>query len=180
MEKLRLVGSINWYDYSWSVDQLRHQLPDWEDRLRSKCFSRGRHNDARFVRWPLDDVRFTAQVVSTLETHLRQALNQVGQVLVVTHHPPFYGLSFPRPSSPMTMDALLWDAFAGNRALEELLAKHASVIPYAFCGHTHRARNNVLGTIRGFNIGGDYHFKRLLRLEWPAGRTEAFVFGDPS
>src|SRR5579871_2119845 len=43
---LALVGSINWYDYSWSVDVLRTQLPDWEDRLRSKRFSRGRHNDA--------------------------------------------------------------------------------------------------------------------------------------
>jgi 3',5'-cyclic AMP phosphodiesterase CpdA len=175
-----LVGSINWYDYSWSIDLLRRQLPDWEDRLHSKRFSRGRHNDARFVRWPLDDVRFTTEVVQTLETHLEQALSQVGQVLLVTHHPPFYGLSFPRPNSPVTVDGLLWDAFAGNRAMEELLERHAGRIPYAFCGHTHRARNNTLGPIRGFNIGGDYHFKRLLLLEWPAGRVHAHVFGDPN
>jgi predicted phosphohydrolase len=175
-----LVGSINWYDYSWSIDQLRRQVPDWEDRLRSKCFSRGRHNDARFIRWPFDDVRFTAQVVRTLQAQLQQALDQVGQVLVVTHHPPFYGLSFPRPGSPVTLDGLLWDAFAGNRALEELLLRYAPSIPYAFCGHTHRARTNTLDSIRGFNIGGDYHFKRLLLLEWPAGRIEALEFGDPN
>lgn len=178
--EVALVGSINWYDYSWSIDLLRSQVPDWEERLRHKSFSRGRHNDARFVRWPLDDVRFTALVVSTLEAHLQQALGQVGKVLLVTHHPPFYGLSFPRPDSPVTTDRLLWDAFAGNQTLEKLLAQFAGHIPYAFCGHTHRARENQLGPIRGFNIGGDYHFKRLLLLEWPTGRVEAHEFGDPN
>lgn len=175
-----LVGSINWYDYSWSLDLLRRHVADWEERLRSKSFSRGRHNDARFVRWPLDDGRFTATVVKTLEMHLEEALAHVEKVLVVTHHPPFYGLSFPRPASPATMDALLWDAFAGNRALEELLTRYAEHIPYAFCGHTHRARANMLGPVRGFNIGGDYHFKRLLLLDWPLGQVEAHVFGDPN
>ncbi|HLJ95836.1 MAG TPA: metallophosphoesterase [Gemmataceae bacterium] len=175
-----VVGSINWYDYSWSIDVLRGQLPDWEEHLRNKRFTRGRHNDARFVRWPLDDRQFTAAVVSTLETHLQQALAQVGQVCVVTHHPAFYGLAFPRPAEPVSIDGLLWDAFAGNRALEAVLARHAAQIPYVFSGHTHRARKNHLGPIRGFNIGGDYHFKRLLLLDWPAGDVTAHVFGDPN
>src|SRR4029077_2477663 len=94
--EIGLVGSINWYDYSWSIDLLRGQLPDWEERLRSKRFLRGQHNDARFVRWPLADARFTAEVVTTRQAHLHQALQQVGQVVVVTHHPAFYGLAFPR------------------------------------------------------------------------------------
>jgi hypothetical protein len=178
--ELGVVGSINWYDYSWSIDTLRNQVPDWEERLRGKYFSRGRHNDARFVRWPLDDIRFTAQVVQTLETHLEQVLRQVGQALVVTHHPAFYGLAFPRSAAPVTLDSLLWDAFAGNRALEELLPRYAERIPFVFSGHTHRARFNTLGAIRGFNIGGDYHFKRLLLLDWPAGHVEAHEFGDPN
>jgi predicted phosphohydrolase len=173
-----LVGSINWYDYSWSMDLLRRHVPDWEERIRNKSFSRGRHNDARFIRWPLDDGRFTALVVRTLESHLQQALSQVGRVFVVTHHPPFYGLSFPRPAA-VTMDGLLWEAFTGNRALEEVLTRYAERIPYAFFGHTHRARENMLGSIHGFNIGGDYHYKRLLLLEWPADRVKVHVFGDP-
>jgi predicted phosphohydrolase len=175
---LALAGSINWYDYSWSVDALRSVLPDWEDRLRTKRFSRGRHNDARFVRWSLDDVRFTAEVVAVLERHLAEARARVGQVLVVTHHPPFQGLSFPRPGPPTT-DSLLWEAFSGNRALEELLVKHATAVGLVFCGHTHRERESQLGTSRGYNIGGDYHFKRLLLVDWPAGQIEAHVFGDP-
>src|SRR5205823_3163615 len=88
-------------------------------------------------------------------------------VIVVTHHPPFRALNFPRPGPP-TPDGLLWDAFSGNQGMEDLLARHAGRVLFAFCGHTHRARAGALGGIRGFNIGSDYPFKRLLRLDWPA------------
>jgi 3',5'-cyclic AMP phosphodiesterase CpdA len=176
---LALVGTINWYDYSWSVERLRREVPDWEDRLRTKRFSRGRHNDARFVRWPLDDVRFTAAVVAALERQLQGALTQVSHAIVVTHHPAWYGLSFPRLLPPQHLDELLWDAFAGNTALEAVLGRNAERIPFVFSGHTHRACPNELRGMRGFNIGGDYHFKRLLLCDWPAGTIETHVFGDP-
>ena len=61
------------------------------------------------------------------------------------------------------LDVLLWDAFSGNQALEKLLARHAERIAFAFCGHTHRAREGNLGPLRGYNLGGDYHFKRMLK-----------------
>jgi predicted phosphohydrolase len=176
---LALAGSINWYDYSWSLEQLRQSVPDWEDRLRTKSFKRGKHNDARFVRWSLDDVRFTAEVVAALELHLRQALARVGRVIVVTHHPPFRSLGFPRELPPDSLDCLLWDAFCGNARLEAVLARHGERIPLAFCGHTHRAREGTLGSICGYNIGGDYHFKRLLLVDWPACTVTAHQFGDP-
>ncbi len=176
---LALVGSMNWYDYSWSIDALRQHFPDYEYRLRWKRFTRGQHNDANFVRWAVDDAAFTRQCVAALRDHLRTALAQVSRAIVITHHPAFYGLSFPRPASPQHLDGLLWDAFSGNRALEELLQEYQDRIPFVFCGHTHRARENSLGPIRGYNIGGDYHFKRLLRLDWPEGSVEAHTFGNP-
>lgn len=176
---LGIVGSINWYDYTWSIDALRQVLPSWEFALRHKRFSRGGHNDARFVRWPLDDGTFTTHVVETLKQHLQLAWQEVEQAIVVTHHPAFYGLNFHRPSSPLSTDGLLWDAFSGNRRLEEFLARSADRIPFTFSGHTHRARENNLAAIRGYNIGGDYHFKRLLWLDWPAAEIEAHVFGEP-
>jgi predicted phosphohydrolase len=175
---LALVGSMNWYDYSWSLEALRRLYPDEEHRLQSKRFTRGRHNDANFVRWPFDDVGFTRVAVALLERHLEQAVAQAGCVILVTHHPPFYGLSFPRPEPAATLDALLWDAFGGNRHLEDLLTRHAASVPFAFCGHTHRARANTLGPVRGFNVGGDYGYKRLLLLDWPAGTVEAQTFGQ--
>jgi len=177
---LALVGSVNWYDYSWSLDALRRLFPEEEGRLHTKRFTRGRHNDANYVRWPTDDATFTAEVVEAMGEHLRSALAVVPRAVVVTHHPPFYGLCFPRPAAPVHLDGLLWDAFGGNRALEELLRRHASQVAFAFCGHTHRQRENNLGAIRGYNVGGDYHFKRLLCLDWPDGSIEAHTFGDPS
>jgi 3',5'-cyclic AMP phosphodiesterase CpdA len=178
-EGLALVGSMNWYDYSWALDSLRQHFPAEEHRLRSKRFTRGRHNDANFVRWPFDDAAFTARVAATFERHLEEALAQAEKVIVVTHHPPFRGISFPSTGRTDDVDLLLWAAFGGNARVEDLLARHADRIAFAFCGHTHRERDNTLGGIRGYNIGGDYHYKRLLWLEWPAGTVEAHVFGDP-
>jgi hypothetical protein len=176
---LAVVGSINWYDYTWALEPLRQLYPDELERLQTKRFTRGRHNDANFVRWPLDDAGFTARVVQAFEGHLEAALGQAEKAIVVTHHPAFYAQSFPRDGEPLDLDDYLWDAFGGNRAMEEVLRRHADRIALAFCGHTHRQREAMLDGIRGYNIGGDYHFKRLLRLEWPSGRVEAQEFGDP-
>jgi 3',5'-cyclic AMP phosphodiesterase CpdA len=197
---LALAGSMNWYDYSWALPALRY-FPDAEDRLRTKRFSRGRHNDANYVRWPLDDAGFTREVVTALEGHLDEARRRAGRVIVVTHHPPFRGMSFPRPAwrrlgrtlslrsrallgrlcpgvaqQPWVIDSFLWDAFAGNAALEDLLRRHDGAVPFAFCGHTHRANHGRLAGIRGHNIGGDYTYKRLLLLDWPSGTVRARDF----
>jgi len=176
---LAVVGSINWYDYSWSLEQLRREVPDWQWRLRHKAFTRGRHNDGRFVRWALDDESFTRQVVGTLTQHLHAALQTVDRVVVLTHHPAWYGLNFPRRDPPQGLDELLWDAFSGNAGLEQVLRAQLGHIAAIFSGHTHRERANPLGNVPAFNIGGDYHFKRLLILDWPAGTVEAHTFGDP-
>jgi 3',5'-cyclic AMP phosphodiesterase CpdA len=177
-DDLALAGSVNWYDYSWSLEKLRQHVPDWQERLARKRFDRGFHNDGRFVRWELDDVRFTAEVVAQLRRHLEEARAPGRRIVVITHHPPYYGLSFPG-ERPLTTDALLWDALTGNRAMEELLAADADRVPLVFCGHTHRARENVFGPTRGYNVGGDYHFKRLLLVDWPGGAVTAHIFGNP-
>jgi 3',5'-cyclic AMP phosphodiesterase CpdA len=175
---LALVGTVNWYDYSWALDELTLRFPEELPRLQSKRFTRGRHNDAQFVRWPLDDVRFTARVAAALSAHLDAARAQASRIIVAAHHPPFRGLGVPDPGPPHTLDWLLWEAFCGNRTVEELLTRHADRVPLAFCGHTHHARENTLGTIRGYNIGGDYKWKRLLLVEWPAMTVTAHEFGD--
>jgi 3',5'-cyclic AMP phosphodiesterase CpdA len=172
-DALTIVGSINWYDYTWADPiALAEAFFDWENRLRTKRFTRGRHNDGRFVRWRYDDQSFTAEVVAAFDRHLSAS---TGPIFVVTHHPPFQALAFPQ-TGPATPDGLLWAAFSGNRALEESLARHADRIPYAFCGHTHRARTGNLGPIRGYNTGSDYPFKRLLMLDWPTGEISEKAF----
>lgn len=166
---LAVVGSINWYDYSWDNDRLRAAAPDdWQERLRSKRFVRGMHNDANFIRWPLDDVSFTDRVVTKLIADLDVALAQASKAVVVVHHPPLRGLLYPA-EEPLPLDALLWRAFSGNARLEAELTARASRIPFVFCGHTHAAVSCEVNGMRGYNVGSDYHFKRLLWLDWPAG-----------
>ena len=177
---LAIVGSINWYDYSWSLERMKAEIPNWQWHLEHKAFSRGRHNDGRFVRWKTDDVSFTRKVVAQLETHLTQALAQVDRVVVMTHHPAFHGLTFQRGNPAQGLDELLWEALSGNRALEAVLVKHADRIPLIVSGHTHRSAEAQLGPSRGINIGGDYHFKRMLIVDWPEGTIETFTFGDPN
>jgi 3',5'-cyclic AMP phosphodiesterase CpdA len=168
---LTVVGSINWYDYSWDNDRLRAAAPDeWEERLRTKRFVRGMHNDANFVRWPLDDVSFTDRVVTKLIADLDTVLAQVNKAIVVVHHPPLRGLLYPT-AEPLPLDALLWRAFSGNARLEAELISRAHRVPFVFCGHTHAARSCEVNGMRGYNVGSDYHFKRLLWLDWPAGEV---------
>src|SRR4030095_9657045 len=175
-----VVGTINWYDYSWSLTRLQQEVPDWEWRLQNMAFARGRHNDRRFVKWDIDDVTFTRQVVAAFERQLIQALEACEQALVLTHHPAIYGLGFPRPGPPSVPDGLLWDAFSGNTAMEEILRAHAKRVALIFSGHTHRARENELNGARAINIGGDYHFKRLIEFDWPGANLCAREFGNPS
>lgn len=175
---LAIVGTINWYDYSWSLEKLKKATPDWGGRLRGMQFTRGRHNDRRFVRWDLDDVGFTKLVVEGFEKHLTEALGKAEKALVLTHHPACYGLNFPRETEgPLSLDALLWDAFSGNAALEGILQKHAERLAAVFSGHTHRAREGKIGPAPAFNVGGDYHFKRMLIFDWPSGAVESHTFG---
>lgn len=177
---LSIVGTMNWYDYSWSLEKLQRERPDWEERLRRKAFTRGSHNDGRFVRWPLDDVRFTELAVSNFGRHLDDALRRTRQAIVLTHHPACYALNFPRDTPAQGWDSLLWDALCGNTALERILSENIERIPFVFSGHTHRAREETFGPTRLFNIGGDYHFKRLLVIDHPGGDVAVHTFGEPA
>jgi predicted phosphohydrolase len=181
---LTIVGNMNWYDYSWDIALLKEATADWEERLRTKRFTRGMHNDANFVRWEYDDVAFTDRCVATLTAHLQSALSLRSRAIVVAHHPPVRGLLFPGQEPP-TLDGLLWRAFSGNERVERLLTTYSDRIPLFLCGHTHRARECRIGNALGHNIGGDYDFKRILWIDTATMNVEAEEFhgytsGSPS
>src|SRR5204862_8168136 len=111
---------------------------------------------------------------------LETALTQVGRAIVVTHHPALRGLAFPREGPAQGLDPLLWDALTGNAAMEQLLEAHAARIAFIFSGHTHRTAECRLEGAIGLHVGGDYHFKRMVVIDWPAMTVTAHTFGDPS
>lgn len=175
-EDLGLVGTMNWYDYSWALPRLPSVAPGEEHRLKSKRFLRGRHNDFNFVRWHLEDPEFTQIILEKFEQQLLATLDLVNQVIVIAHHPPIRELGFPPDATVEELDLLLWDAFSGNAAIESLLKEQKERISMLFCGHTHRARQCQIGPNQGINIGGDYHFKRLIRVDWPGRTTKVEEF----
>ncbi len=172
---LAIVGNINWYDYSWSLEKLQKSIPDWEYRLQTKRFSRGRHNDANFIRWGFNDGTFTSHLTQIIQSQIDMVLSQIGQLILVTHHPAARWMSLNDEANP-TLDQLLWEAFSGNSRLEKIIERHQAQIPFIFSGHTHRVHEGVCQHCRGFNIGGNYHSKRLLLLDWPEGKIEAIEF----
>jgi predicted phosphohydrolase len=176
---LAVAGSMNWYDYSWSIEDIRRLFPADEWRVAAKRFTRGQHNDANFVRWDLDDVSFTAQVAERLAEHLDRAVASASRTIVVTHHPPCRLLSFPESADPPDIDRLLWRALMGNDRVERLLESYAGRIALTVCGHIHRAREASVAGGRGYNIGGDYHFKRLLWFDSPESQPIVHEFGNP-
>jgi hypothetical protein len=98
----------------------------------------------------------------------------------MTHHPAFHAIGFPGPKPAEGLDQLLWEALSGNQALEDILLENAARIPLIFSGHIHRFADAKLGPARGINIGGDYHFKQLMMVNWPDCTVETHVFGDPN
>lgn len=172
-----VVGNINWYDYSWAIDRLPEIFPDWQDRLREKRFTRGQHNDRNFVRWPHTDETFTRLVAERLDRHLTDALARASQALVVMHHPPLRSM-LPTLETELPPDSWLWRAFSGNATVEARIEADAARIPLVFCGHTHRQTDRTHMGMRTVNIGGDYHFKRLMRVTWPTLEIEATDFGE--
>src|SRR5262245_4746805 len=170
--KLAIVGTMNWYDYSWGIDDLPKFAADWEERLETMRFTRGYHNDRRFVRWPYTNGRFTALCVAAFEQQLADATGQVEKAIVVTHHPACRELNYPSERPP-DLDQVLWRAFSGNTSMEMVLKRNAPRLARIFSGHTHRACESEFASVPCHNIGGDYGWKRLLMLDWPGGGIEA-------
>ena len=173
---LSIVGNMNWYDYSWSEQKILENYPGEEARLLSKRFTRGQHNDFNYVRWQHDDKSFTREIVGVFGRHLEQVRDKGNRSLVITHHPAIRPLGFPQLDQDTSLDALLWEGLSGNASLENLILGNKHFVSHVFCGHTHRVRMEDWNGIRGYNIGSDYHFKRLLEMSWPDGEITAREF----
>lgn len=170
---LAVVGSMNWYDYSYADPAVKKLYPQAQSYYRRKLFPNGLHNDGRFVRLGVSDYRWTTELVRRLATQLRELPESVGDVILVAHHPPLRPLFYPE--EPRGVMGQFWLAYTGNRRMERLVKSDAR-IRFAVCGHVHAASEWRGDRLHGVNIGGDYHFKRLLLLDTTTWRTRSVEF----
>jgi predicted phosphodiesterase len=182
---LGIVGSMNWYDHTWATEELARRFPQEQWRLEQMCFTRGRHNDRVYVRWPegMSNSSITSLMAAKLAEHLRVALNNCERVILITHHPALPELGFARPDSETTetegpsMDQILWEAFSGNRAVENLVRLNAERLSLVISGHTHRWRSGFLGKAKLVNVGSDYPVKNLIRFHGLDGAMQVEQYG---
>ena len=169
-----VVGSINWYDYSFADPELEQEIPDVRAMYQAKRFPHGQHNDGRYIHLGMSDAAFTRRVVDRFRDQLRGLPGNVERVTVIQHHPPVRALFYPTPL--VTVDQRVWLAYTGNRRMQDLVLNEPRV-RHVICGHTHAAcEADILGK-RCLNIGGDYGWKRLLLLDTVTGEEQSWEFG---
>ena len=168
-----VVGSINWYDYSFADPELEQEYPDARWMYERKLFPTGRHNDGRFIHFGMSDSEFSGRVVAHFQGQLTALPATVERVIVLQHHPPIRELFYPGPVT--TDEQRFWLAYAGNRRMEEAVLADPRVTT-VLCGHTHAYRATEVDGRRCRNIGGDYDFKRLLLLDTETGEERWWEF----
>ncbi len=169
-----VIGSMNWYDYSFADPALEAEVPGAAAMYPRKLFPRGRHNDGRYVRFGLSDAEFTSRVVDRFRRHLAELPGEVERVVVAQHHPPVRELFYPTPIT--SVDGRFWMAYTGNRAMQEAVLADPR-ISHVFCGHTHAACEATVAGKRCLNVGGNYGWKRLLLVDTASGEEQAWEFG---
>ncbi len=170
-----IIGNINWYDYSYASPLLLEKYSEETllELYKAKRFITKRHNDGVYVFLGQSDNDFTSYLVKEIKKQLDLISSQVEDIMLITHHPAIPELFYPK--APQTDEHLIWLAYSGNRALTELITQYPK-IRYVISAHTHASVEVELEQYKAFNIGGDYHWKRLLLLDYPEGKWEAVEF----
>jgi predicted phosphohydrolase len=168
-----VVGSMNWYDYSFADPELGREFPGIQAMYRRKLFPSGWHNDGRFVRLGISDEEFTGRLVQRFQAQLDSLPPEVERVIAIQHHPPVRELFYP--SELTTVDQRFWLAYTGNRRMQAAVLE-AARISTVVCGHTHAACEATVAGKRCLNVGGDYDWKRLLLLDTRTGAEQSWEF----
>lgn len=171
--KLAIVGSMNWYDYSFADPALLSEYPSASEMYERKLFPNARHNDGQYVHLGMSDAEFTGRLVGAFRGQLEALPATVERIIAVQHHPPVRELFYP--SALTTVDQRFWLAYTGNRTMEAAVLEDARV-SHVFCGHTHATVDAVVQGKRCRNVGGDYHWKRLVWLDTETSEEGAEEF----
>lgn len=180
-EDVAFVGSIGWYDYSFSeagseiprrfYEQkvspgAAQRLPEFASLLEGRDdvpeAARqivARWNDGKFVKLHRSDNAFLEELLIQLHQQLA-GVSQCRRVLVAIHHVPFAQLLPPARGAH-------WDfvkAFLGSPRIGQLLLQFSNV-SHVVCGHSHFAAAAQVDHIRAINIGSGYRHKTFIELD---------------
>jgi 3',5'-cyclic AMP phosphodiesterase CpdA len=166
-DELVLVGGYGHYDLGFAVPRLRYA----GKIVTQDHYLRGRPPIETPLRWrdfdwmpPAGNVLgIAAAQVEAVQSRIAAANGR--RFFLVLHTPPFEELlGIPDGSLLDSEDPPIrafFRAYLGNRAMGEMLRRHAARIAGVACGHTHRAAGPVdLGGFAGLNIGSDYGVPR--------------------
>jgi Icc-related predicted phosphoesterase len=174
-DRLTIIGSVGWYDYSFARDTLGIPRRFYEHKVSpgaAKRFSEfaglfdlsddippasldvlARWNDAKFVKLHRPDEVFLEELLARMEAQLVGAAN-APRIVAAIHHVPFHEMLPPTRGAQ-------WDfarAYLGSPRMGELLARFANV-SHVLCGHSHFPAEADVGPIRAINIGSGYRYK---------------------
>jgi predicted phosphodiesterase len=180
-DRVTIVGSIGWYDYSFARDTLGIPRRFYQRKVSPGAAERfsefaplftpsddippasrdvvARWNDGKFVKLHRPDEIFLDELLASMETQLAAAAG-APRVIAAVHHIPFEELLPPTRGAQ-------WDfarAYLGSPRIGHLLARFPNV-SHVLCGHSHFPAETQLGPIHGINIGSSYRYKTFRTLE---------------
>jgi putative phosphoesterase len=127
-DKIAVIGSIGWYDYSFKRESLDIPIENYE----MKQFHGAYWRDLYCIDWTLTDYEATDFLNRKLEYDLRTLPDDIQTVIYVSHHLPFKELTLYK-------DRLPWDffsAFMGAVSTGEILLNDKRV-KLSISGHSH-------------------------------------------
>ena len=174
-DRLTVVGSVGWYDYSFARDALGIPKRFYEHKVSPGAAERfsefaslfepsddipaasrqvlARWNDGKFVKLHRSDADFLKESLARLEAQLVAAA-EAPRILAAIHHVPFHELLPPTRGAQ-------WDfarAYLGSPQIGQLLSGFPNV-SHVLCGHSHFPAEAQIGSMHAINIGSGYRYK---------------------
>ncbi|HUS46859.1 MAG TPA: metallophosphoesterase [Phycisphaerae bacterium] len=183
LEKVGLVGSIGWYDYSLKDESLgipeafyrakiapgaAHCTGEQAELIeahRGRLTDRqlaivSRWMDGRYVRLGMSDEEFVALLTDKLARQLEELSPRVDRIVAFVHHLPFRDLVPQGRPDRFAFAA----AFMGSERIGRALLACGKVA-YVYCGHSHSPGRRQIGHLTVVNVGSTYTRKHLEILE---------------
>jgi 3',5'-cyclic AMP phosphodiesterase CpdA len=162
VDGVAIVGSCGWYDYSLAPHWLRSTVD--EETIAAKQFGGVIWKDALCIAFRTDsgELMRDAEVARAMERELKAQIDEVAarpdvkEVVVATHHQPFYEVVKRTGTLPWEF----FNAFMGSTGLGEVI-KSSPKVRNAVYGHSHVVGEHAIGDIRVYGTPLGYPRERL-------------------